>query len=256
MKAYEHENYKEFVLARIKAMPLRGKGEIIRISRAHGDFDLTLEQALDLCQYLGLGELETEYFLTLVQMSRAGNERLKARFRVRMLSLKEQSTKIEHRVRQDRELSESEKATFYSQWYYSGMRIFSAIPELKSPESMLARLNIPRNHFQMALEFLLSTGLCIEKDGKIQTGPQFTHLTADSPLTSRHHANWRQKAMAKHLKLSPNELAYTCAVSLSKKDQAGLRMKFLEMIEDFNKTVAASEPNEVAACLTLDWFEF
>src|SRR4051794_12232451 len=91
LNLFEHNCYKTFTLAWIKQMPRQGKGEIARISGRlkvhpsrlsqilHGPHELTLEQAAEFVDYLGLSELEAEFFLNLVQLARAGTEKLRSR---------------------------------------------------------------------------------------------------------------------------------------------------------------------------------
>jgi len=73
---------------------------------------------------------------------------------------------------------------------------------------------------------------------------------------TRHHANWRLKALGRHEHLSERELAYTVPVSISKADQKVLREMLIQTIVKFQETVTASEPSEILACLNIDWIEF
>jgi hypothetical protein len=43
----------------------------------NGDRDLTVEQALSLCEFFGFIELEADYFVSLVERERAGTHQLK-----------------------------------------------------------------------------------------------------------------------------------------------------------------------------------
>ncbi len=84
------DDYKAFVNDWIAALGKgKSRGQLRRMAehlRVHpslltlvfrGDRDLTLEQAADLTTYLGLGVAESEYFLVLVERSRAGKDRLR-----------------------------------------------------------------------------------------------------------------------------------------------------------------------------------
>ena len=90
MTIFEYDDYKKFVDHRIKDFPSGGRGvfksmaEAMKVPRStlsqvfNGDRDLTFEQAIDLTSFLELSPLETDFFMALVERSRAGNMRLKA----------------------------------------------------------------------------------------------------------------------------------------------------------------------------------
>ncbi len=265
---FESQTYKEFVEARIQNMPARGRGEFRKIASAlrvhstrvsqifRGDLHLTLEQACDLARYLGLSELETECLLALVQRDRAGTPQLRQALEKQLQAIRQKSRELVHRVERSRILTEQEKSTFYSNWYYSGIRMASSVPELQSLDRLAKHFDLPRERVRKVLDFLVQTGLCVEEEGRVRMGPKLTHLESDSPLVSRHHANWRLKAMQRHEKLGAGELAYSAPMVLSQKDRAQVREMAALFIEKVLKLVKDSEPNETLSCLCLDWFEF
>lgn len=266
MKIFNFDNYKEFILKRIHAMPNHGRGEFQKISkelRIHstrlshifrGSLDLTLEQACSLSRYLGLDDLESEYFLALVQLERAGSEDLRKMIRKQIENIKSRSQQLIHRVQHDKVLNESERAIFYSDWSYSAIRLISSISEYQTVDAIAQYFKLPRERVRKIIDFLLSTGLCKEESGNIKRGPNLTHLEAESLLAHRHHANWRLKAIQQHERLTDRELAYTCPVSVSEKDIATIRQMLISFIEKFIKLVSASEPDQKVACLIIDWF--
>jgi uncharacterized protein (TIGR02147 family) len=268
MSIFEYTEYKLFVRARIASMPKGGHGEFQRLAaelRMHptrishifkGEIDLTLEQGAHLCRYWGLSQLESEYFILLLQISRAGTKELKTLLKTQADEIRSRAKKIVNRVPRDRILSESEKALFYSNWFYSGIRLFCSVSEYQTLDSISDYFGFSREQTREVLDFLVSTGLCVETDGVYSMGAKRTHLESTSLLISRHHANWRLKAIASHENLSDRELSYTLPVSISKKDQAVLRELLIQTITKFQAAVTASEPPEMVACLNIDWFEF
>lgn len=89
MKIFEFQNYKAFIRSMITNHPDLGHGSIKKMAAAlrvhpslisqvlNGIKDLTSEQANDIAGFFCLSELETEYFLCLVDIERAGTTRLK-----------------------------------------------------------------------------------------------------------------------------------------------------------------------------------
>jgi uncharacterized protein (TIGR02147 family) len=266
LTVFEFEDYKKFVLKRLEAMPKKGRGEMLRIAeslRMHstrvshifkGKMNLTLEQACGLAKHLGLSALESEYFLLLVNLERAGSEDLKQMLRLQGQKIRAQAKDLVNRVPREKILTEEQKAVFYSSWFYSGIRLATSIPRYDNVDALADRFQMPREKVRAVVDFLLATGLCAESDGHLQMGSKTTHLEHSSPLVLRHHANWRLKALARHESLGDKELAYTCPVSVTLEDQIKIREMLAEFIEKFLKRVVASDPAEQLACLNIDWF--
>jgi plasmid maintenance system antidote protein VapI len=102
MDLFEQDDYKAFVRNRLRAMPFEGRGQYRRMAeflRVHPTLisqifrrerELTPEQASDLAVFLGLDPEQSEYFLTLVELSRAGSLRLKGLLQRRRDRLREE----------------------------------------------------------------------------------------------------------------------------------------------------------------------
>jgi uncharacterized protein (TIGR02147 family) len=267
MSIFSASSYRDFLRERLKTMPKEGRGQVARIAKVlqmhptrlsqvlHGHVNLTMEQAGRLANHLGLSALETEFFLAMIQLERAGTEELKAIFRGQLRRLQEQSRELKHRVPKDIALSENQKAVFYSNWAYSAVRLATSIEALRSIDAMAERFGMSGEKVRMILDFLFEAGLVVEKEGQFQIGPQTTHLEKTSPLILRHHSNWRLKAISRHERSTDSEIAYTCPVSLRREDQAAIREMIMQLIEKFLKKVVASEPPDTLACLNIDWFQ-
>ena len=266
MGLFDSKNYKDFLRKRLKEMPKEGHGQVTRIAhvlRMHptrlsqilnGDVNLTLEQAGKLAHHLGLAPLETECFLSMVQYERAGTEELREIFRAQIDRFKKQSKELKNRVPKDAALSENQKAVFYSSWAYSAVRLACSVKDLQSLDALSGHFDMNRSKVRGILDFLLESGLILERSGRFEIGPKTSHLEKSSPLALRQHSNWRLKAMSRHERLTDSEIAYTCPVSIKKVDQAVVREMIMQLIERFLKTVVESEPPDSLACLNIDWF--
>lgn len=261
-------DYKQFVLARLHAMPRRGHGEFQKIAaelKTHstrvshvlrGDLHFTIEQGCDLCRYLGMGDLETEYFLTLLQYQRAGTQRLRQTLEKQLQGIAERAELLVHRVGRDKLLSDEQKAVFYSSWLYTAVRQACSIRELATLDGLARYFDLPREKIRSVVDFLVQNGLCEERsDGGLAILGKVTHLEAGSPLVARHHANWRLKAMQRHERLTGRELAYTAPMSISAADQTRIREMSATFVEQVLRVVKASEPEQRLMCLNLDWIE-
>lgn len=267
MNVFDHDSYKKFVLAYVTSMENHGWGEWARIAKKlnisstlisqifRGSKELTPDQAFELTEYWGLSDLESDYFILLVQIERAGTQKYRLLLQKKLDLLKEKAQNLKDRLPQDSVLTEETKTFFYSSWLYSALWVLSSIPKYQSIDAMAQVTGYPRHQIRKALDFLITHGLCYESASKITIGPQQIHLESSSPLIGRHHSNWRQKAIEKSDKITSSELMFTAPLSISKEDFMKLRNKIVTFIAEIGVLVKKS-PAEITACLNIDFFEF
>lgn len=262
---FEFDDYKPLIRARVRQMPKQGHGQWLKIAQFtgmhttlvsqvfKGDLHLSLEQAQRLTRYFGMTELESEYFLDLVQWARSGTAELKAVFQGRLRKIRERAENLSDRLQYDIALDEKAQALFYSSWLYSGIRLLTSIPRFQNRDAIAAHFGIPISTVNRIVEFLLSADLCRETgDGKLVMGKARTYVGKDSPLIERLHVNWRLKAMQQFNRLSDDDLMFTNAVTLSKSDFKKVKEELIQLIEKFRTRVDQS-PAEELACLNIDW---
>lgn len=264
---FNHSEYRDFLRAWIAALPQKGRGELAKIARhlevnttllsqiMSGSRDFSLEQALVVGQYFGLNKLELEYFLNLVQLSRAGNHLLKKHLHEKLEELRSSSKKLSTRIRHERNLSDSEKSIFYSSWLYSAVHLYTSINEKGvTLEDVVQRFELTRAKAAEILHFLCEALLCKESKGRYMMGTQSTFVPQGSPHLTRHHLNWRVKALEKAETVTENELMYTAQISISKKDLAKVRELAVAFIKYVNEIAKPSVAEEIVN-LNLDLFE-
>ncbi len=266
MNLFKEIDYRKFLNSHIKLQPKNGHGYKLKIAeylRVHptlvthilkGQKSFSMEQAFSLTQFLNFNDLERDYFLTLIEYDRAGTEFLKKFIESKLIKLRKENEKVKNRVAVYSSLSESDQAMFYSQWFYSAIRLSCGIGESVTIKYLAKKFNLPIELVEKVLEFLISKGLVIQKNnGEFSIGPQNTFLSSDSPLISRHHMNWRNKAIERHPRLNEDELAFSAPVTIAKKDILTIKKKCLDFIQEVSKTVKDS-PAEELACINIDWF--
>jgi uncharacterized protein (TIGR02147 family) len=264
MTVFEGPDYKQFVLARIQTMPRRGRGQLSRIAKLlnihttmvthifRGKSHLSIEQALKLAQYFGMNELETEYFVELIHLARAANTESREYYSVRLTKLKSRVANLADRLAVKKVLQESDQAIFYSAWYFSAIRLLTAIEGFQNREVIGTELNLPMRLVNRVVEFLLRTGLCLEEDGQLRIGEASTYVDKDALLVSRHHGNWRLKVMEQFNDIQSEELIYTNPITISKSDFDVIREEIFRFIERFRQ-IADPSPAEELCCLNIDW---
>lgn len=266
MKVFDFVSYKEFVQKKLDSSEKRGFGQYSRIAQHlnihtsmvsqvfKGSKQLTFEQACGLCSFFGFNELEADYFIALVQLERAGTQAAVEKCKRDLQKLKQQADLLSNRLTKDVVLKEEDNVFFYSHWYYTAIKLLCSISGYQTAEAISEKLNVPLQNVRKVIEFLLSVGLCVEKNGNIRPGPANTHLSSDSPLVSRHHQNWRVKGFEKMSLVKSNEIFLTMPATLTKEDSYLLRKMIVEFTE---KAVAVidNSKGEILQCLNIDWFE-
>jgi uncharacterized protein (TIGR02147 family) len=265
MSIFDFNDYKEFVIHRIRNMPQQGRGQFRQIAlhlRIHttmvsqvfrGSRDLSPEQGCELAEYLGLSELEADYFLRLIEKNRAGTEKLRARLSKELAAIREKALQLQHRLPAGKKLDERDRAVFYSQWYYQAIRLLTSIPGAQKPEVIARSLNLPLGRVREVLAFLVAVGLCTETNDVYQMGAARTHIEKASPLASRHHTNWRLKAIEHFEHVGANELAFTAPMTLSESDASQVHKRLIEFIE-WATALATQSSSESLYCFNVDWF--
>lgn len=266
MGVFDFENYKEFVVAELGQRPHKGRGEFMKVSKAlgvhttmithvlRGDQHLSPEQTLALTEYLGLSPLETDYFVALVSLARAGDQRSRVFYRNKVRELKDKSLALTQRLEFKNKLEESDQALFYSSWIFAAVRILTAIPGCGSSHVIAEKLNLSVAQVHHALDFLLSRNLISKKGNDYEYRDLSTYVTRDSPLASRHNINWRLKCIERLDRVAPEEMAYSNPIVIAAADFERITELVVRFIDEFKK-MADPSPSEILCCLNIDWLK-
>jgi uncharacterized protein (TIGR02147 family) len=263
----EFKNYKAFIRAVMKTFPKSGRGQSRRLAEHLGvapivvsqilsrDRHFTTDQAVKVAEFFGFDEATTEYFIYLVSLERSDTKGLRDFYQKKLTRLREEALKVKSHVQGQEQLSEVDKGIFYSNWYYSAIRLLTSIEGFQSIDSIAEYFGFSRAQVGEIVPFLVATGLCTEEKGKIRFGTKSTHVAEGSPFVNNHRRNWREKATQKFTAPAPEDLFFVGPVSMSKKDAELVRKELMELIKTFSKRVADS-PEEKLMCLNIDWFGF
>jgi uncharacterized protein (TIGR02147 family) len=264
MSLFDYEDYRRYVRDRLKAMPRRGHGQYRQMALLldihttmvthifKGDAHLSVEHALKLAEHFAFSSLETDYFVTLVQLARASNVQSRRYFGKILSDLKTRSLNLAERLQVKKVLDERDQAMFYSAWYFSGIRLLVATGDFRSPEAVAESLGLSMKTVARALEFLLSTDLVRLENGRYRVGEAKTYVTRDSPLVSKHHLNWRLKSIEMLENIPDGDLSFTNSIALSEKDFQKIREEIVKLLETY-KEIGDPSPPETVCFLTIDW---
>jgi uncharacterized protein (TIGR02147 family) len=266
VSVFDFNDYKAYLSAWIESKPGKGRGVKSRLAEKalchpayisqvlQGPAHFTLEQSALMSEYMGHTQEEEEFFLLLVQIGRAGNEKLRNHFQAKIKQILDKRLVLKNRLSFKKTLSEDKQAIFYSAWYYLAIYILLTIPEFRSREPIARHLSLSMEKVSEVLTFLTSIGLAVEKDGQYLVGEVNLHLGEGSPMLAKHHTNWRLQAIQSLDRTQAGELHYSSVSSASVKDIAKIRAVLVRAIEEARSIIEPS-PEEQLFCYNLDLFK-
>lgn len=218
-----------------------------------GERHITTEQAFLITNYFNLSENEVDYFLAAVQKSRAANEQLKKYWSNKLKSIKSEGLSVRQNIGRQKELTDAEKAKFYSSYLYSAIRLFCSVDGGQSLEGICKKFGIGSRKATAILNFLLDTNLIFKEGDVYVMSVQSTFVPKESEFVHRHHTNWRMKGLSIMDEVKDPELFYTCPCSLDEETFESLKKDILELISKTVKKTHAA-PAKKIACLNIDLF--
>ncbi|MBC7457066.1 MAG: DUF4423 domain-containing protein [Bdellovibrionaceae bacterium] len=219
-----------------------------------GTKPLSIEHASLIADYFSFTELESEYFLLLVQLDRAGNQSLVKKLKARIKKIQAETRDLSKILKNESKINLEEQAQFYSDINYSAIRVLSSIEKYDSLEKIADKLSLKRSQVKEMADFLVQIKLCEYQSDRLRPGPNYTHLPAKSPLISKLHSNARIKAMTYHSRLQDSDLCYSLLLSISEEDASKVFTLIKNMVQKLNKIREETEPQRVKL-LTVDWIE-
>lgn len=218
-----------------------------------GPAHFSLEQGLKAAKWLELQGDEQKFFLLLIDFARAGSADLKQFFREQINELREKNLNISQRVAINTKISEEIQNKYYSQWYYTAIHILVSIPGLRTVDKISQTLRLKPSTTKRALQFLVENQLIEERKGEFILGQALLNLEKQSVNIAKHHANWRQQAIARLSEVEDSDIHYSTVSSLSEADFEKLRAKITEVIADYVATIGPSK-EEMLANFNIDFY--
>jgi uncharacterized protein (TIGR02147 family) len=218
-----------------------------------GKVDLTLEQAAGICDYFGFSEIETNYFLNLVQYARAGTKLLKQKIERRIRHIRQEQEDLSKRLNKPSIGVEQKEILYYSAWYWSAIHILVSIPSFQTVKTIAQKLSLSEEFVTYCLETLEQYDL-VGRNGSIwKTTSTPIHLSKKSSLIGLHHNNWRARAVLAAQSPLDDGIHYTVVQSVSQSDYIKIKQILLDTVDEYMKTAGPSNEEELV-CFCLDWF--
>ena len=260
---FEFRDYKDLIRAQAKRS---GRGfkkllaEAAQVQTTYisqvlgGEAHLSLEQAQAACPFLGLNRDESYFFLLLVQRARAGTVGLAQFLDDKIKQEQERNLLIQDRVKLKSALGEEAKAEYFSSWHYAAIHMLITIPQFQSPVEIAKRLRLPMAKVNNILQFLVSVGLVKKTDEKFLPGESQLYLEKSSPLISKHHTNWRMRAIDSLDRNAANDLHFSSAFTLTEEAAIQIRQILVQAIEDSVNVVKPAKEEQLMV-MAIDLFD-
>jgi uncharacterized protein (TIGR02147 family) len=262
---FDFRDYKAYLNHVLSQMPSRGHGLRSRFAKhlrvqpgyisqvLNSGAHFSPEQAEDLNHFLNHTEEESDYFLLLVQLNRAGSVPLKQRIQKQMDLVLSRRADLQTRVQIKKRLSIDEQSRYYSSWQFAAVHILTTIPRFRTPDSISQALGLSTRRTKIVIEELTKIGLLEKKGQEFHPGETLLYLSNEAALISKHHCNWRVRALEALEEINDENLHFSVVTSISKEDRRKLRNFLAGAVEDFMKVVKSSSEEELHA-LNIDFF--
>lgn len=216
---------------------------------------LSPEQALRATRFLNLNALESRYFMALVQFERAGTPDLKAYLKAELDKIRGERHQITARLGLAERLKPEHEARYYSHWLYAAIHIGLFVPEYRNPDVLADALSVRRETVVEVIHFLEEAGLATARgDGTYAGAKPDLHLPQDSEQIQSLHSQWRLRALRDPVRSRPQDVHYSLVLAIAEKDRERFRELILRTVEEAQRIMKASSPEERLFGLNLDFF--
>lgn len=220
-----------------------------------GKAELTPEQAERLTAFWELTGHENDFFFNLVLLGRAGTVSLRKRLEKKLEDI-HRSWKVESSTYGKKPVQESSKSMlYYSHWLHSAVHLLLTIPTLQKEKKLAEHLGRSEQEISKIIQELHQAEL-VERTSTGWRARQIQiHASEENFFAEVHHKNWRSQALEVKKSQFQDVIRYTSVHSLSKDDFKKIQSMIEEMIRNSRRTIENS-PEEMAACLLIDYFAF
>lgn len=267
MNIYKYEHYKVYMREWIDSQPNNGRGQLNLMAKAINvkasllsaimstERNITMEQAFELNSFFKHDELQSEFFIVLVSIDRAGTFKLKDYYGNQKSVLLKKSEQIKKRIKFENSISETQRESYYSKSLYSYVRMLSTLDKGVSAQEIIQLTKQSKKEIKIVVDDLLSFGLIIEKEKRFYSTNQNIHIAKESNHYIHHRRNWLLEQINKHPNSSNSNLHFTCPCTLSRSDFEKIKTILLDSISKTHKIIDQS-PAEFMACLTIDLINY
>lgn len=261
---YNHEDFRGYLDERLASEDF-GRGSRLKLASfigcqpsfisqvMSGKNELSLEHAHRINHFLNHSTEESQYFLLMVMLARAGTFELQKFLREQISAQRAQQMQI-HKVVAKHELKGDDILHYYSNWLCVSIHMLATIPKYRDPRAMQDKLGASDQEFKETLNFLTRTGLIEIHQGKIEVGEAHVHLKKTSPYAQSASVLTRLKILEKLSLKDPRSVNFSSNFTISKSSYEALRKRILDFVVTLDEHIQEDDPEEFCT-LVLDLIE-
>ncbi len=266
MNIFSFLDYRKYLNLWIKQAKKTGSSNLSKLAKSagvhttflshvlSGNKNINLEQATLISEAIGHTKIERDYFFILIEFERAGTEKLRQYWLEKKSEIEIERNKLNSRVGKHHELTDTDRAIFYSSWIYVAIFVATAINDGQNLDEIATRFKLSREQAQNYIDFLVKTGICEVVSDKYIMGKSVVYVPNESPFVVKHHINWRMRAVQKMDHRESRELFYSSPMSMSKSDFNKVRDILAESIQK-SLVICKDSVAEEVVCLNIDFFK-
>ena len=180
--------------------------------------DLTEDHGIKLCRHLKLNAAETEYFLLILRLSRAGTQALSEYLEEQRLKLKKTHDEIEGRVQSRKNRWTTEREIYYcSSWIPSTLHTATSCESYQTVSTLSRRFDLDPSLVEGHLHALEKFGLIQFNEGRWIFQGASMHFPKNTPLDQAFQLNHRVHAMHALAAKKEEEIHYAAVFAADRK---------------------------------------
>lgn len=212
------------------------------------------KQALKATEFLNIPENSRDFFMLLVNFSRAATQSLRAYYNEKISRNRKSHEELKNRVQHSKELELKVAIEYFSDWDVSTIHIATSSPNFQEPEKIAERFRIRLARVNYVLQFLKKNDL-VEHVGKrwIFNG-ELIFMAKDSALHHIHQINRREQVARSLREHDPDDVHFAMVFAISDTHFKELKSEFKLLIEKAHQKIVKS-PSEEVCSLVIDLFK-
>jgi uncharacterized protein (TIGR02147 family) len=218
-----------------------------------GKAALTEDQGLKLARHLKYSDIETDYLILILRMSRAASSELSQYLEEKRKTMYQQSLELQSKVKSKEVLSSHEfLGRYFGSWMPSTIHMATSSKHYQTAEAIAARFNIEASYVEETLQFLLQANLVVKEGKTYRYSTESIYLPRKSALNEAHQSGRRVQVLKSIAKANPEDIHFSSIFTLDKKDLETVKKIFTEAIEKSHTKIQASGSEEVySICLDI-----
>ncbi|MGE0174673.1 MAG: DUF4423 domain-containing protein [Oligoflexales bacterium] len=211
-----------------------------------GNADFSMEQALSFAEYFSFPDFESQFFVDLVQVSRAADQRTKRFFENRLETMRQARSELSQRLGGKNQPPAEIMAEYYGSWIPQYIHIACQTEGRHSVKSLAEKTQLSEAAVAGAVRLLVLGGLLEDNQGTLRSVVDFIHLPRQSYLISTMHQQWRLKAANDIGREKVNKaMHFSGLMSIDRITSEKIRELLTDTIANIKPAVASSKSDEV-----------